>query len=84
VLHCPFLLGAVGDGPLILEGDVVRLTKETSSLDRMETLEQAISSMSKPAGPRLVGPTFPTRLPVVISKSEPKGLSRRRGSQGRV
>ena len=51
VLHCPFLLGAVGRGPLVLEGDVVRLTKEASGLSRMETLEQAISSMSKRTGP---------------------------------
>ena len=59
MLHCPFLLGAVGRGPLFLEGDVVRLTKDASGLSRMETLEQAISSMSKRTGPRLVGPTFP-------------------------
>ena len=51
VLHCPFLLGAVGRGPLFLEGDVVRLTKDASGLSRMETLEQAISSMSKRTGP---------------------------------
>ena len=84
MLHCPFLLDAVGRGPLVLEGDVVRLTKDASGLSRMETLEQAISPMSKLTGPRSVGPTFPTRLPVTISRSEFKGLSRRRGSQGRV
>jgi hypothetical protein len=50
VLHCPFLLDAVGRGPLVLEGDVVRLTKETSGLSPMETLEQAISPVSKPTG----------------------------------
>ena len=47
VLHCPFLLGAVGRGPLFLEGDVVRLTEEASGFSRMETVEQVISSMSK-------------------------------------
>ena len=33
-----------------LEGDVVRLTKEAPGLSRMETLEQAISPVSKPTG----------------------------------
>ena len=85
MLHCPFLLDAVGRGPLVPEGDVVRLTTETSGLSRMETLEQAISPMSKLTGPRSVGPTFPTRLPVTISKSESlKGAAATEVHRGRV
>jgi hypothetical protein len=77
-----FLLDAVGRGPLVLEGDVVRLTKGTSCLSRMETLEQRFLQCRNLRGCS-VGPTFSTRLPVTISKSELKGRKRFTGPRVR-
>ena len=84
VLHCPFLLGAVGRGPLFLEGDVVRLTKETSGLSRMETLSKRFRQYRNVRRPRSVGPTLPASPAGGLQNVRSKGPRSRRGSQGRV